>query len=120
MSSNPAKPDPARPLSAGAITLMLVLCLSWGFNQVAVKLALPDIPAMTQAMLRSIVALPVLLFVGWVRGVKFSKRDGSLVPGVISGILFAIEFILIYQGLRFTMASRAAVFLYTAPFFVAL
>jgi drug/metabolite transporter (DMT)-like permease len=120
MSSNPAKPDSARPLSAGAIALMLVLCLSWGFNQIAVKLALPDIPAMTQATLRSIGALPVLLFVGWVRGVKFFERDGSLVPGVIAGILFAIEFVLIYQGLRFTTASRAVVFLYTAPFFVAL
>ena len=39
----------ARPLNAGAIALMLMLCLSWGFNQVAVKLALPDIPPMLQA-----------------------------------------------------------------------
>ena len=38
-----------RPLSPGAIALMLMLCFSWGFNQVAVKLALPDIPAMLQA-----------------------------------------------------------------------
>ena len=43
----------ARPLNAGAIALMLVLCLSWGFNQVAVKLALPDIPPMLQALLSS-------------------------------------------------------------------
>jgi drug/metabolite transporter (DMT)-like permease len=42
-----------RPLSAGAVALMLLLCLSWGFNQVAVKLALPDIPPMLQAMIRS-------------------------------------------------------------------
>src|SRR5579871_1140181 len=120
MSSKPAKADPGRPLSPGAIALMLVLCLSWGFNQIAVKLALPDIPAMIQATCRSLVALPVLLIVGWVRGVKFFGRDGSLVPGVIAGILFGFEFVLIYQGLRFTTASRAAVFLYTAPFFVAL
>jgi drug/metabolite transporter (DMT)-like permease len=120
MSSKHVKHDSGRPLSPGAIALMLVLCLSWGFNQIAVKLALPDIPAMMQATFRSIGALPVLLFVGWVRGVKFRERDGSLVPGVIAGILFGIEFVLIYQGLRFTTASRAVVFLYTAPFFVAL
>jgi drug/metabolite transporter (DMT)-like permease len=120
MSSEKAKADPGRPLSPGAVALMLVLCLSWGFNQIAVKLALPDIPAMIQATLRSLVALPVLLIVGWVRGVKFSGRDGSLGPGIIAGILFGLEFVLIYQGLRFTTASRAAVFLYTAPFFVAL
>jgi drug/metabolite transporter (DMT)-like permease len=34
--------------------------------------------------------------------------------------MFGVEFVLIYQGLRFTSASRAVVFLYTAPFFVAL
>lgn len=120
MSSEKTKPDPGRPLSPGAIALMLVLCLSWGFNQIAIKLALPDIPPMMQAMFRSIGALPVLLIVGWLRGVKFFARDGSLVPGVVAGVLFAFEFILIYQGLRFTTASRAVVFLYTAPFFVAL
>ena len=120
MSSNKVTPDPGRPLSPGAVALMLVLCLSWGFNQIAVKLALPDIPAMMQATLRSTAALPVLLFVGWVRGARFFARDGSLWPGVLAGLLFSFEFVLIYQGLRFTTASRAVVFLYTAPFFVAL
>jgi drug/metabolite transporter (DMT)-like permease len=120
MSSNEVKSTAGRPLSPGAVALMLMLCLSWGFNQVAVKLALPDVPAMMQAMLRSIGALPVLLLVGWWRRADFSLRDGSLGPGVISGIIFGVEFALIYQGLRFTTASRAAVFLYTAPFFVAL
>jgi drug/metabolite transporter (DMT)-like permease len=120
MSEDDLKSTAGRPLSPGAIALMLMLCLSWGFNQVAVKLALPDIPAMMQAMFRSIGALPVLLIVGWLRGANFSLRDGTLGPGLLAGLLFGIEFALIYQGLRFTSASRAAVFLYTAPFFVAL
>ena len=51
-----------RALTPGAVALMLMLCLSWGFNQIAVKLALPDIPPMLQAMIRSVGALPVLLF----------------------------------------------------------
>ncbi len=120
MSSDKAKPDNGRPLSPGAIALMLLLCLSWGFNQIAVKLALPDMPAMMQATFRSIGALPVLLIVGWVRKVDFSIRDGTLGPGIFAGVLFGLEFVLIYQGLRLTTASRAVVFLYTAPFFVAL
>ena len=40
---------------------MLMLCLSWGFNQIAVKLVLPDVPPMLQALIRSVGALPVLL-----------------------------------------------------------
>ena len=38
----------------------------------------------------------------------------------VAGIIFGVEFVLIYRGLLLTSASRAAVFLYTAPFFVAL
>jgi len=120
MSESDLKSTAGRPLSPGAIALMLMLCLSWGFNQIAIKLALPDIPAMMQATFRSVGALPVLLIVGWMRGVKFFERDGSLGPGLFAGLLFGLEFVLIYQGLRLTTASRAVVFLYTAPFFVAL
>ena len=115
-----AIPSAGRPLSPGAVALMLMLCLSWGFNQIAVKLVLPDIPPMLQALTRSVGALPVLLIIGWVRGVRLFERDGTLWPGVIAGVIFGIEFVLIYRGLLLTSASRAAVFLYTAPFFVAL
>ena len=120
MSSNPVISSAGRALTPVAIALMLMLCLSWGFNQIAVKLVLPEVPPMLQALARSIGALPVLLMIGWFRGVKFFERDGTLWPGVIAGLIFGIEFVLIYRGLQLTSASRAAVFLYTAPFFVAL
>src|SRR5436190_5796375 len=120
MSSNPVISSAGRALTPGAIALMLMLCLSWGFNQVAVKLVLPEVPPMLQALIRSLGALPVLFLIGWFRGVKFFERDGTLWPGVIAGVIFGIEFVLIYRGLLLTSASRAAVFLYTAPFYVAL
>jgi len=120
MSSNPVISSAGRALTPAAVALMLMLCLSWGFNQIAVKLVLPDVPPMLQALIRSVGALPVLLVIGWFRGVRFFARDGSLWPGVIAGVIFGIEFVLIYRGLLLTSASRAAVFLYTAPFFVAL
>src|SRR6266536_259284 len=109
-----------RALTPGAVALMLMLCLSWGFNQIAVKLVLPDVPPMLQALTRSIGALPVLLVIGWLRGIRFFERDGTLRPGLIAGIIFGLEFVLIFRGLLLTSASRAVVFLYTAPFFVAL
>jgi drug/metabolite transporter (DMT)-like permease len=120
MSSKQTAPSAARALTPGAIALVMMLCLSWGFNQVAVKLVLPDVPPMLQALARSLGALPVLLAIGWFRGVKFFERDGTLWPGVCAGVIFGIEFVLIYRGLLLTSASRAVVFLYTAPFFVAL
>jgi drug/metabolite transporter (DMT)-like permease len=109
-----------RSLSPRAVALMLMLCLSWGFNQIAVKLALPDIPPFLQGTIRSIAALPVLLLIARFRGVKIFIHDGTLVAGLCAGVLFGVEFVLIYRGLLLTSASRAVVFLYTAPFFVAL
>src|SRR5476651_940128 len=120
MASDQVNPSAGRALTPGAVALMLMLCLSWGFNQVAVKLALPDIPPMLQAMIRSLGALPVLLLIAKVRGVKIFASDGTLVAGLFAGVLFGLEFVMIFLGLTLTLASRAAVFLYTAPFFVAL
>ncbi|WP_316183737.1 MULTISPECIES: DMT family transporter [unclassified Bradyrhizobium] len=120
MSATPTSSAATRPLGLGAIAVILVLCLSWAFNQIAVKLALPEIPPLLQATFRSLGALPVLLVFARVRGVKMFERDGTLGLGLVAGLLFGLEFVLIYQGLLLTSASRAIVFLYTAPFFVAL
>jgi len=49
-----------------------------------------------------------------------SLRDGSLWPGLTVGVLFALEFLLVAEGLRHTSASHMVVFLYTAPIFAAL
>ena len=120
MVSTPASNSVTRPLDAAAAAIVVVLCLSWGFNQVATKLAIHDIPPLMQATVRSIVA--ALIVVGWckLRGFALFKRDGTLLAGVAAGVLFAIEFILIYQGLVYTTATRAVLFIYLAPFFVVL
>lgn len=120
MSSDKAISAAARPLGPGAIAMILVLCLSWAFNQIVIKLAMPEIPPMLQAALRSTGALPVLFVIAWFRGAKMFERDGTLRAGLFAGVLFGLEFVLIYRGLLLTSASRAVVFLYTAPFFVAL
>ena len=99
---------------------MVGVTLSWGLNQVSVKLALPEIPPLIQATVRSIGAFAIVtLWARW-RGVSLSLRDGTLAAGIVAGALFGIEFLLIFPGLQFTAASRATLFIYTAPFFVAL
>jgi drug/metabolite transporter (DMT)-like permease len=110
----------ARPLTAGAIALMLLCCFSWGFNQIAVKLVLPDIPPFLQAAIRSAAAMIVILIIAWARGVNLFQRDGTLKAGLLAGLMFGLEFVLIYYGLTLTTASRGVVFLYVAPFVVAL
>src|SRR3982074_1209887 len=100
MSSNQTLVSSAgRPLSAAAIALMLLLCLSWGFNQIAIKLVIPEIPPFTQAAIRSSGALLVILSIAWIRGVKLFERDGTLGAGLFAGLIFGLEFVLIYRGL---------------------
>ena len=92
--------------------------MSWGFNNVAIKLAIHDIPPLIQSSVRSLIA--ALLVGAWTqaRGIPLFKRDGTLWAGILAGILFAIEFLLIYRGLVWTTATRGVLFLYLAPFFV--
>jgi len=107
-------------LDALAAAVVVVLCLSWGFNQVATKLAIHDIPPLTQAAVRSAVATLLIAVWCWLRGIPLFERDGTLWFGLVAGLLFAAEFILIYQGLLYTTATRAVLFIYLAPFFVVL
>ena len=98
---------------------MIGLCLLWGLQQVAIKLAAPDIATIVQASARSgIAALLVGLLMCW-RGGWEGIRQGTLPAGLLAGALFAAEFLLIALSLQYTAASHVAVFLYTAPIFSA-
>lgn len=108
----------SRPLDAFAAAVMVMLCVSWGFNQVAAKFAIHDIPPMTQATIRSVVAALIVAAWAKARGQRLLARDGTLAAGLSAGLLFAFEFIFLYQGLLYTTASRAVLFLYLAPFAV--
>src|SRR2546430_3171715 len=110
----------SRPLDAAAALIMLGLTLSWGLNQVSVKLALTEIPPFVQATVRSIGAFAIIILWARWRGVPLATRDGTLAGGLLAGVLFGVEFLLIFPALQFTAASRATLFIYTAPFFVAL
>jgi drug/metabolite transporter (DMT)-like permease len=118
MSTSAATHHSTRPLDAIAAGIVVILCMSWGFNQVATKLAIHDIPPLIQATIRSIIG--AVIVAGWckARGITLFERDGTLRAGLALGAFFGIEFILIYQGLVYTTATRATLFLYLAPFMV--
>ena len=111
---------PARPLDAFAATLVFALCVVWGFNQVVVKLALPDVGPIAQTGIRS--GIGALCVVAYALSTKrrIFEIDGAETAGALAGALFTAEFIALYESLRFTTVARATVFLYAAPFLVAL
>lgn len=108
------------PLDTRATSLMLLLCVCWGFQQIALKWVAADVAPLMQIGLRSGFAAVVLcLVLIRAEGLGF-WRDGLWKPGLSVGILFALEFIFVAIGLHYTTASHMAVFLYTAPVFAAL
>ena len=104
-----------KALDAVAFEVMLLLTALWGFQQVAIKLTAPDVSLVMQAAIRSIVATALLLAWARLRGIALFGRDGTLGPGLLAGLLFGGEFVLIYAGLAHTNASRMIVFIYTTP-----
>lgn len=102
-----------RALDSKAASIMFVLCIIWGLQQVILKMAAPDISAVMQIALRSgLSALMVYPMIKLADGVSLWSRD-YLAAGIL-GVLFASEFFLVAQALRFTSASHTVVLLYTA------
>ncbi|NMG02698.1 DMT family transporter [Azoarcus taiwanensis] len=112
--------DSRSELDRLAVGIMIVLCTVWGLQQVVVKLGNAGISPIFQSGLRSVGAFVLVLLWSKLRGVRLMASDGTLWAGILAGLLFAAEFALIYVALEYTNASRGVIFLYTAPFFVAL
>ena len=87
--------------------------------EVAVKVGNSGFAPIFASAVRSVIA--GALVAGWclLSRSPLWLRGWPALHGVVLGIIFAVEFVLIYVGLNHTAASRGVLFLYTAPFFVA-
>lgn len=107
-------------LDAKASGSMLILCLIWGLQQVAIKGVAEQIAPLWQVTLRSGIAAVAVWGVAYLRQEPLRWGHGLWRPGGLVGLLFGLEFLLVAEGLRYAPASHMAVFLYTAPIFAAL
>lgn len=122
MSAVPAgaeERDIGKPAMDGlAVTLMLLLTLSWGLNQVAIKVSNAGFNPMLGVFVRAAGGgVLVFLWCRW-RGIALFARDRTLWPGLAAGALFGFEFVLIFAGLEFTSAARSALMVNTMPFWM--
>lgn len=102
-----------------AVMLVTLTSLIWGLQQVFLKAVSTDMSPVLQIALRSgLGALLLILVMLYRKDPLFSKNTWK--PGMLAGILFALEFFLVGEGLRHTTASHMIVFLYSAPIFAAL
>lgn len=109
-----------KPVDGTATAVMVLLCLIWGAQQVAMKAVVGDIAPIMQVAVCSGIAAALVWLIGklimrelWLPGVWCRS-------GLVVAVLFAGEFLFVAEGLRWTSASHMAVFLYTAPLFAAI
>jgi drug/metabolite transporter (DMT)-like permease len=107
-------------IDPAAAALLVVLCAVWGAGQVAIKVGNQGISPLYHAAIRS--AGAAVLVWGWSawRGIPLGRRDGTAAYGATIAALFALEFVCVYWGFVYTTAARGVLFIYAAPFFVAL
>lgn len=109
-----------KALDQTASSLMIVLCMVWGLQQVILKMAASDISPLMQIALRSGLAALLLLPLVLLDQKSQLMNPKNLKAGALVAVLFSLEFFLLAQALQLTSASHAVVLLYTAPIFVAL
>jgi drug/metabolite transporter (DMT)-like permease len=119
VNTTPAPSPRVERLDARATVVLLALCACWGVNQTAIKIANAGISPIMQAGLRSLLAGALVFLWARARGRALFERDGTFWPGLLVGVIFAVEFLALYTGLDATTASRGVVLLYLAPFVVA-
>ena len=102
----------------GAMAL-IAFALNLSFNQVVVAVTNGGFAPVFQAGLRSVGAVIVLLIWMRLRGVSFHVPAAARLGGIISGILFSIEFMGLFTALDLTTVSRASVIFYSMPVWLA-
>lgn len=111
--------DSRKNLDGLAVGVMVLLCMLWSLQQISLKAAAADVSPMLMVALRSAVAALLVAGVMAWRRERVALATGRWRPGLMVGLLFALEYLFVAEALRHTQASHVVVFLYTSPIFAA-
>jgi len=102
------------------VLLLVVVSFLWGGNIVSIKISNEGIPPILAATIRSLVAAAIVWAYARTRHEDALMHGADFKHGLVLGLLFAADFVLVYLGPVYTNASRAVIFVYIHPFLVAL
>jgi drug/metabolite transporter (DMT)-like permease len=106
-------------MDAFGAAALIAFALHLAFNQVVIKVTNGGFEPIFAAGLRSAGAVLVLAIWMRARGIAFRVPRAAVLPGVIAGALFALEFMCLFSALDFTTVSRASVIFYSMPVWLA-
>lgn len=106
------------PLSG--VALLIFVCLIWGGNMVSIKFSNAGVPPMVAATVRNASAAACLWGLALAMGRSVWMKGVDLRHGIIIGILFGMDFLFLYWGTAYTVASRAIIFLYSHSIWAAI
>lgn len=112
--------DQTGKMSLTAAGLLVMVCFLWGGNSISIKYSNTGIGPLLAASIRGVLATLCLWAYAAYKKEPVRMAAGQRIHGVIIGVLFGLDFLFLYWGMLFTPASRATIFLYTHPFWVAL
>lgn len=100
------------------ILVWLLLCVVWGTTWIFIKLGLDDLPPISFAALRFLLACTILLPILYVRKIEFPKGKKIWTIILITGLLqFAFNYGLLFWGEQHITSGLAAVLQATIPAF---
>ncbi len=105
--------------AAGALALIMLALLFAG-NQVSIKIVNGGFQPILGASLRSAIAAACVAAYMAATGRSFRIASGTVALGLAAGAAFAAEFLCLYLALDLTTVTRATVFMYSMPVWLAL
>lgn len=112
--------DEKRAVDGFGASCLLGFATLLAVNQIVIKVTGDGFNPVFQAGLRSALGLAVLL--AWMAAFRISPKipRRAVLWGVVSGLLFTYEFILLYVALDLTTVARVSILFYTMPVWVAI
>jgi drug/metabolite transporter (DMT)-like permease len=105
-------------LSLSAVVFTIFLCVIFGSNAVAVKLAFSGVGVFTTAAIRFGIAAVVIFLWARITGQTILLKKGQIHQVLIFSLLFTVQLSLFYLGLSKSNASRGTLLANLVPFFI--
>lgn len=100
--------------------IIVVLTLLWGLNYSVIKISNEGLSPIFTSFLRSAIASFCGIIYCIIIKQNLFQKGILLFHGIMTGILFGLEFVCLYLGLLYTDSARSVILMYLSPFIVAL